>query len=68
MRVLSDYRVHGVHTSVDRCAKYKVTCVLCKVCAEAEETAEHGAYNKREQINPWLTQRIKKRQTNVAVK
>jgi len=55
MRLLSDYRVRGVDTSVDRCAKYKVTCVLCTVCAEVEETAEHGAYNKTEQINAMLT-------------
>jgi hypothetical protein len=51
MRLLSDYRVHGVDTAVDRYAKYKVTCVLCKVYAEVEETAEHRAYNKTEQIN-----------------
>ena len=68
MRLLSDYRVHGVDTSVDRCAKYKVTCVLCKVRAEEEETAEHVAYNKTEQINAWLTQRIKKRPMKVPVK
>ena len=59
MRLLSDYRVHGVDISVDRCAKYKVTCVLCKVCAEVIETAKHGAYNKTEQNNDWLMQRIK---------
>jgi hypothetical protein len=68
MWLLCDYRVHGVDTYVDRWAKYKVTCVLCKVCAEAEETPEHEAYNKTEQINPWLMQRIKKRPMNAAVK
>jgi hypothetical protein len=51
MRLLSNYRVHGVDTCVDRCAKYKVTHVLCKVCTEEEETVDHGAHNKTEKIN-----------------
>ena len=49
MMMLSDYSAHGVDTSVDRCAKYKATCALCKICAEVEDTAEHGAYRESQE-------------------